>query len=264
MTYLSCLEAREVLKRFGLHGESLRGAYSPRLQFTLRSLLLAVTGATLYFAAVGESRLRQRNSAARIEKLGGTYAWGGRSINDVEGSWNRREGRANRLTFLWISGMWPIENVDLSMTRCGDNDLRLLQGLPQTESLFLDSTPITDRGVKWIATLPRLRVLSIIETEISDAGISELLTAPSLSHLHCGNIFRGDLVTDAALTELAKHTALEVLTLEGAGVTDAGITQLKSLANLKQLYLLDTRVSKEGVSRLTTALPRCEIMIGSR
>lgn len=76
-------------------------------------------------------------------------------------------------------------NVYLSRTPVTDEDLRLLQAMPNLRRLHLDDTTITDAGLKHVKALSALTEVSLFRTNVTEGGLQELRKArPGIIVLH--------------------------------------------------------------------------------
>ena len=161
-------------------------------QFSLRTLLVVVTVATVAFGVLVEyRRYRARvNAVAAIEKLGGK----------VTSTYEERERRFDD----------P-----------GGHDAPL-----SAVTFYLN---ITDADLKHLKGLPELKVLDLTnEALITDVGLEHLKGLTNLEHLS----LRNTKVTDAGLEHLEGMTKLESLDLRFTKVTDKGVKKLqKALPN---------------------------------
>jgi hypothetical protein len=115
---------------------------------------------------------------------------------------------------------------------------------------------ITDANLMRIRQLVDTDLLNLHQTRISDNGLAAIDNWQSLKYFGC----QSDLLTDAALTHLQRHTQLERLELIGAQITDASLNTLATLKLLKILNLnCCTNLTKSGVAKLQAALPNCTI-----
>ncbi|MDA0809845.1 MAG: hypothetical protein O3B68_17765 [Planctomycetota bacterium] len=72
-------------------------------------------------------------------------------------------------------GLLPnVENLDLTGTDVGDDDLAIVAQQPTLMRLYLASTRITDAAIAHIADLPKLFVLDIRDTLVSGVGLRRL------------------------------------------------------------------------------------------
>ena len=109
------------------------------------------------------------------------------------------------------------------------------------------------KTVPGLAAHPTLQIVNIGGTSVGDGalpGLASIKTLRELSLHHCLG------VTDAGVVALAKHPALEKLTLDPQFrpiITDAAIAPLATIPNLKDLSINETVLSYAGVSQLKAA-----------
>jgi hypothetical protein len=145
-----------------------------------------------------------------------------------------------------LSGMKPLEELNLFDTAIGDAGLKVLAGLPRLRVLDLRKTRVTDAGLAHLAGLTQLEELRLSDTQVSDAGMVHLARLRSLKHL----ALRGTRVGDAGLRSLRSVTTLVSLDLRATRVTDAGLVDLGALTRLRELDLGGTRVGDPGLGHL--------------
>jgi Leucine-rich repeat (LRR) protein len=124
--------------------------------------------------------------------------------------------------------------VTFEGTSVKDKDLRLLQRLPNLESVVLDLTDITGEGFVFLGKCRNLQNLHLSHTKT--------LKGENLKYLHaCRKLKVLDLrltsIRDKGLAHLKPLKNLEVLGLGNTKITSAGFVNLKDLGALKELYL---------------------------
>jgi Leucine-rich repeat (LRR) protein len=112
-----------------------------------------------------------------------------------------------------------------------DDDLAVLQKLPDLEGLYLRRCKITDKGLEKIAGLTKMKLLYLGQTPVTDKG----------------------------LESLKGMTKLQSLSLVGTQVTDVGLAQLKGLTELRVLETKNTMVTPAGVAELKKSLPNLTV-----
>jgi hypothetical protein len=127
--------------------------------------------------------------------------------------------------------------IDLSLSEADDDQMRLLEDLPDLESLCLFSAPqCSDAGLARIKSLKRLKQLDLFDVPgLNNRTLAVIGSVKGLQHLRleCGN-----KVSDAGLAHLSRLHKLKSLTLKcGLGVTDRGLATLANLSSLEQLGL---------------------------
>ena len=204
-----------------------------RFQFSLRTLLLAVTVCAVACSWFAVRKLRASRQRAAIEALG-DRVW---VVYDYE----------------LDAGGLRIEGVQPP----GPAWLRNLLG----NDFFADaaavwgSTDFDDDDMAHLKGFPRLRYLNVFNSRLTDAGLAHLKNLPELENLGLG----GTRITDAALVHLQQLPKLEALGLDSTAVTDTGLMHLHDLAGLKRLGLFDTKATPQGIQRLEQALPDCRV-----
>ncbi len=78
--------------------------------------------------------------------------------------------------------------ADFSHLGILDDDLGVLQWLPDIQWLYLQGNPITDAGLVNLTWLPNLTLLDLSDTRITNAGVENLLELPNLETLHLGGV----------------------------------------------------------------------------
>jgi hypothetical protein len=204
-------------------------------QFSLRTLLIVVTAASIPFGLVArELHIRRRQEEVRARFLEQELVVGVNRRGEVVIAGAHR-WRAN--CFLSDEHLVHLEQckhlkyLDISSSFVTDEGLAHIAGLKALEGLFLDYTDVTDRGLQHLEGLTNLRRLFLDHTQVTDAGLKRL-----------GGMHK-----------------LRWLQLEGTLVTDRGLEHLKRLQSLEFLSLEGTKVTEEGAKSLRKVLPNCEI-----
>ncbi len=118
-------------------------------------------------------------------------------------------------------------------------------------SISFDGKGITDDDLLVLQKLPDLQGLYLRRCKITDKGLERLQGLTKLKYLYLGNT----AVTDKGLEYLQGMSRLESLSLVGTQVTDAGLAHLKGLSSLHVLELNKTRVTEAGIADLKKSLP---------
>lgn len=206
-----------------------RRAYQRWLQFSLRTLLIAVVLLSLPLSWFG-TRLakarKQREAVAAIKRLGGSVVYDCEEASSPAAkppsTWLR--------TLLGDDFFDHIVRVEFWDPCVTNADLKHLDVLTELEILVLFSTHVTDNGLVHLEHLTKLQALSLLCHETTDRGLKHLHGLNKLQNLCCAGT-----------------------------VTDAGLEHIKLLTNLKRLRLHDENVTDEGIEKLQEALPECEI-----
>jgi hypothetical protein len=202
------------------------------LQFSLGTLLLAITVFGVWFGVLVNRMRRQREAVAAIERLGGAvmydYDFDANHQQIKNGqpaapAWLRKalgDDFFRRPVWIYLAGL----NLKAG-------DLAPLENLSHLDWLYLGSCELPDAELAHCASLSKLRSLDIGGTSISDAG----------------------------LAHLARLQGLESLDIQSTAVTDAGIETLKRLPRLTEIFVNGSKISKQGKDELRKALPNCKI-----
>jgi hypothetical protein len=154
---------------------------------------------------------------------------------------------------LWLAGVWrhdPVEEaiakieekgggvkregdspdgrvlaVRLSGRNFTDDDLTMLEALPDLEELNLLSDGITDDGLKQLRPLRNLRILRLRSKQIYDAGLSELQNHPTLEELD----LEQTAITAGGLSNLTPLQQLRVLRIPSKCFTPRGLRAVLDL-----------------------------------
>ena len=213
-------------------------------QFSLRTLLLAVTAVCLVLGFVSKPIVEARREQPVIDALRGVGADVGTQTARFPGAF------AVRL----VLGEWVCRRADyvvLTGRPIGDEDLRHVASLRHVRSLYLGQTGLGDAGLAHLRELDELWGLDLGQTEVTDAGLKNLSGLDSLLWLNLAETGIGD----AGLAHLRDLDELSQLDLRGTQVTDAGLEHLTALDKLVSISTFGTRVTYEGLERLEAKLP---------
>jgi hypothetical protein len=205
-------------------------------QFGLVFLFLVVTLACVAAGVVGWLNQRLESQRRAVESIVGL---GGSAYFDCQrtetGEW---QDGLRPAAPAWARG-WLADDlfgrivfVDLTLSAVKDDDLILLRGCPDVETLDLDHTSLGDGGVSRLKSLARLQSLSLNATAVTDAGVKELAGLQSLQQLD----------------------------LEDTRVGDDGLAHLHGLKGLKLVLVRRTKATDAGIVALRKALPGCKIV----
>ncbi len=137
----------------------------------------------------------------------------------------------------------------------GDDDLRLLSGLPRLRSLLLNDTPITDEGLVHVGQIATLQNLDVRGCPLSNAGMSHLTSLRELRALRLSGQSGATTVDDAGLAPIGQLTSLKALLLDHLWISEVGLAELQGLKKLEELYLAQTLVGDEAVATLANQFP---------
>ena len=188
------------------------------LQFSMRTLLVAMTLLAIALGWVAYEREQTRQRREGIERLEGLAT---RSI---------RSGGSQPAWSECLFGADPLANWDeiyMRFDEFSDEQSEWLKGMSQITGLGLTGTELTDAGLPNIRGLTKLVSLHLAETRVSDAGLIHLRGLANLEYLDLG----------------------------GTHITDAGLENLYELKHLRRVWIDDTSVTPAGVEKLERALP---------
>jgi len=168
---------------------------------------------------VEANNARDREVATHILQMGGEI-----EILDRDGRRRLFEVASIPSTPFYLTEVKCLANMEF-----GDDDLKLLVGLPRLESIYVAATNITDDGMRYVGSIPTLQNLGMGASKVSDNGIAEL-------------------------TRLKK---LYFLALNNTQVTDGVFQHLFQIENLRNLDLRLSRLSPESVDEFRRQRPLC-------
>jgi hypothetical protein len=202
-----------------------------RLQFSLRSLFVAITLVALLLGLRTWQVQRHQRAVQSIRRLDGKLILGPEWVG------------AEPLRPLFFS---PIASVDLSGTPATSEDLKPLAALSELQYLNLNRTQIASGGLAPLAGLTKLTVLLLADTRIDDGDLVHLHRLRNLARLDLG----ATGISDAGLRHLGSLPALAILYLNGTRATGAGLEPLCGLPKLGQLCLDERQITPEAVAWL--------------
>ncbi len=220
-------------------------------QYSLRSLLIAITIFALWLGYYSYGARRQAAAVKTIAQHGGQALYD----YNISGSWQPIVPTRVRE---WLGEDFFVTVVRVNFPDgkpTGDDGVAALKGLSGVTVINTNKSGITDAGLAYVAQMRQLQILRLKSSQITGAGLKHLR---HLRHLQMLDL-SGNRVTDTGLANLTELTTLEYLTLDGTDVTDAGLHQLRLLPQLKHLNVQHTLVTGDGVKELQRLLPKCEI-----
>lgn len=280
----------------------LRRLRRMRLQYGLRSLLIAMVTVCVALGWYVERVRRQWEAVAALTKAGATiqyyerdpvspeaaefYAAAGQAVPEPRNFAERVEGATPERvrTALGADFFRRVESADLSKVdlelAAALGRLRDLRGLRQLELYFSETL---DEDMPFIGALGSLTTLNADSTCVTDAGLAHLtglrklerlglsftgITGAGLVHLsRLRQLEHLDLsftrVSDAGLESLADLRRLKTLDLSSTDITDRGLRVLAKLTSLQDLRIVSTAVTLEGAAWLKKRLPKTEIDVES-
>jgi|GEM_PF-503014 len=125
-----------------------------------------------------------------------------------------------------LAGLTKMEDLFLSETNFGDDDMRALEGMKDLKNLGLSKTKITDAGMPKLAGLTKMHDLGLEGTKITDKGMAALKAMTELDNLYVG-------MTDVTAKGLAVVPRKERMLMMRVG---KGAMTAKQLDEMMQLY----------------------------
>ena len=137
--------------------------------------------------------------------------------------------------------------VNLRSSWIADADLAAIAKNPAVTVLDLSHTRITDVGFRELKALRNVERVELFYAEqIGDGALVVMKDWPKLRRLSV----RGTKVTDAGISQLTNHAALESLDVGFSLFTDGGFEPLTTMPNLRELYAGGNKVTDSGVNML--------------
>jgi hypothetical protein len=155
-----------------------------RLQFSIRVMLLLVSGLAIWLGILAQRQQRQRAAVEKICSLGGTvrYASGERSRESSRMKARPTLGRnVQDIVVQWLPR--NVIHVSLSCTVTRDEDLKCLSSLEHLESLDMEYVQISGEGLRYIQHLNALRSLELLGSPITTKSLQYLAGLEALEHL---------------------------------------------------------------------------------
>ena len=128
--------------------------------------------------------------------------------------------------WIHLAGLTKMQDLSLSNTGFGDDDLRVVEGMNDLKSLGLNKTNITDAGMPSLAGLTKLHDLGFEGTKVTDKGMAALKGMTDLENLYVG-------MTDVTAKGLEVVPRKERMQMMRAG---NGAMTAKQLDEMMQLY----------------------------
>ena len=228
-------------------------------QFSLRTLLLAITACAIWVSWYSNRVHRQRAAVQAVLDLGGTVIYDYQIIDDR--AWDPKAESSWPHWIVQVFGIDSVQNVvrvSIMNGRATDETLSLIGQIPTIKVVVLKGGSVTNTGEAYLSDLPNLQMLGLWKTRVGDGGLQCLR-----SHKHLKNLVLDETnVTDQDLVYLRELNEMEEwLGLSAVRITDAGLENLVSMKKLRSLTLIRTNVTAEGVRKLQAALPNTDISL---
>ncbi|HVX11072.1 MAG TPA: hypothetical protein VHC22_07825 [Pirellulales bacterium] len=260
--------------------ESTTGAGKPGgkrrrrwLQFSIRSLLVAMGLAALLMGLLGVPLFRLRRQIAvseRLQEAGARLSWEAAdgtvmdrlaeklfgdkaAVHVTEVVWDRVELSPSDLADLeWLD---HAQVIDLGWSSVNDDGMVPMRALRHLRYLNIDGATITDRGLGYLSGCRSLERLKAHGAHVTDAGLVHLANLAELENLDLSST----RITGEHLEPLLQLPALKVLNLNETQLGDASVPVLSRLNQLLWLGVSHTHLSDTARDALAAALPKTAI-----
>lgn len=212
------------------------------LRFSLGSLLLVITLASVWLGWWRQRALQQQAAVAALTKHGGWCYYDYQIVN------NQPDPQATSPIPRWLLDQLgddyfhPVVEVNFAYgtTRYGRREgaspleeaLCSLPDLPRLKRLLMSGDRLNDAGLQHVGKLPELKEIYLWDaTNVTDAGMAHLRGLQQLEYVHCSN----SQITDESLRVFAMLPRVNGLSLQGSAFTDRGLLYLQNMVQLKTL-----------------------------
>ncbi len=233
---------------------------SPRLRFSLRTLLVLLTIVCVVLGVIVSRAERQRRAVAAIVKAGGEVAYDYEIYPEMDEGGDRVDlpGPDWLCRLLGVDYFGTVIWAHLTPTPtplppdCAPDEVAVHLGrLPGLETVLLSDTSISRKGLAELSGLKKLRELGLDGSQVTDADLAPLAALTSLEELRLD----GTKVTGSGMAHLSKLANLRDVSVTGTRVDDAGLAHLRGLTSLNYLSLTGTQVTDAGLPHLAS-LPK--------
>jgi hypothetical protein len=236
-----------------------------RFQFSLRTALLLMLLASLFFAGLAWRRNRaerQRKIVAELRELGATVEYRYFTLWPKDYAvlpmpneeffvcaWLRRcfgDDFLYDVDRVWYYGQAPVPKEKARPM------IELVKKLPRVRSLLLDGDSVLREDLEELPFLETMEILDLGSSTVphggqrSDDDLIPLERAIRLKHLS----LRYQPIGNAGLAHLRNCRQLRHLLLLGTSVGDDGLKHLREMTEMESLWLASTRVSDKGLKNL--------------
>jgi Leucine-rich repeat (LRR) protein len=236
-----------------------------RRQLSVRSLLLFVSAAAIFFAWFGwRLRLGHRRDAAveKIVRAGGDAAY----ASQFDGHYSRQttgtyEPSAFSALLERLFGTDPFRQ--LMAVRVSDpKSVKIISEYKLTglEILALRDSGIADPDTVHIRDCKRLKVLTLDNTPVSDRSIDNILECRQLEQLY----LRNTKVTEEGVKKLSRLPRLSMLDISGTPISGDGLKVVATLPSVSLLCFDDAALTTEELRNLRTAPSLKHLWLGDQ
>jgi Leucine-rich repeat (LRR) protein len=213
-------------------------------QYRLRTLLIIMTVFAAYMAMISHRARQQKLAVEKIRALGGRLSYDYQKVKGMKFVKNSRAfppGPAWLRNLIGEDYFQTVVCIELGKTAVADDDLSVLECMPNLECLSLIETNITSNGLVHLKGLKRLELLSLENTAVDDSGLIYLKDLTNLRSLDLSHT----QITDEGTKNLQKLINLEEsLVLQNTNITD------ESLTNFRNFTLYPIRVTRRETSTI--------------
>lgn len=131
-----------------------------------------------------------------------------------------------------LAGLTKMEDLFLSETNFGDDDIRMLEEMKDLKSLGLNKTRITDDGMPSLAGLTKLHDLGLDGTRITDKGMAPLKGMTELNNLYVGMTD----VTAKGLSVVPNRERMQMMRTGKGAMTSKQLDEMMELYPKTQIF----------------------------
>ena len=208
-------------------------AIGRRIQFSLRSFMVALTAACVGGGWWMNQVWRQYDAVAAVLEAGGYVRYPALSLRKFK----------------------PYEPRSYAVTEHDDHFWSDFINSPL--AVYFHDTEVDDRLFHRISSLSRLECVQCDRCRITNPGFARLSRLKALKWLSLD----GARITDEGLLHLKSLNQLDVVALGNSEITDRGLEHLTGLKKLEVLYLEGTKVTDKGARQFKNAVPGCCVFL---
>jgi Leucine-rich repeat (LRR) protein len=246
-------------------------------QFSLRSLLIALTVAAVWLG-LWSSRAQRQKRAVAAARQAEMYIVYDSEYDDARSA--APEWLLKLLAVDWFADVVEVyDDTDRRLDlEPGESEgiqgtdwlAREMSAFPRLRKLMLSDPAVDDAFLRCVSSCRHLEYLDVTDCRITNAGLSHLTPLRGLKSLNLDGarvdddgVARLDMLSrletlsldrtrvgDRSLVAIGRLNNLETLSLMGTRVTDRGMRHLSRLVRLERLFLNDTSVTDDGVAQL--------------
>lgn len=135
------------------------------MNYSLRTLLIALTVLLVWLGCEGDRIHRQRAALTVIEARQGAVEYRQSASSEYLAQWLGRDVACD------------VDAVYLGGAAVADDDLACLDGLPRLRVLVLTSTAISDAGLRYLYDLQNVETIDLRFTAVTELGANALRRA---------------------------------------------------------------------------------------